>query len=432
MFSERVPRSLEPNRITHAIRRVRSARRALIDLTISNPTRAGIGYPPDILEPLSSPEALTYDPQPFGLASARRAVADDYTRRGVHVDPDHIVLTASTSEAYSTLFKLLCAPGDAVLVPVPSYPLFDHLTGLDGVTSIPYRLDYHGRWAVDVEHLDHVWSRSVRALLAVSPNNPTGSVLSVEELCALESRCAARDTALIVDEVFADYPLTAGVGGRGPGPKPADSNALGIFYQGSRGPTPARARSATSRLARAAGASRAPAPGPRPPTCLTFRLGGLSKSAGLPQVKLGWMTVDGPEPMLSEALDRLEVIADAYLSVSTPVQIAAPALISSGAVVRTQLLARISTNYQALVSAVSTRPSIEVLPAQAGWSAVLRVPSTRSEEDLVIELIERDGVVVHPGFFFDFPHEAFVVVSLLPEPRSFAEGVQRLLERADG
>ena len=181
-----------------------------------------------------------------------------------------------------------------------------------------------------------------------------------------------------------------------------------------------------------AGASRAPSPGPRPPTCLTFRLGGLSKSAGLPQVKLGWMTVDGPEPMLSEALDRLEVIADAYLSVSTPVQIAAPALISSGAVVRTQLLARISTNYQALVSAVSTRPSIEVLPAQAGWSAVLRVPSTRSEEDLVIELIERDGVVVHPGFFFDFPHEAFVVVSLLPEPRSFAEGVQRLLERADG
>ncbi len=353
MFSERVPRSLEPNRITHAIRRVRSARRALIDLTISNPTRAGISYPPDILEPLSSPEALTYDPQPFGLASARRAVAEDYTRRGVHVDPDHIVLTASTSEAYSTLFKLLCAPGDAVLVPVPSYPLFDHLTGLDGVTSTPYRLDYHGRWALDVEHLDQMWSRSVRAVLAVSPNNPTGSVMSLEELCALESRCAARDTALIVDEVFADYLLVSSPEPRAPSP----------------GPPPSRERSGALRRAS------------RPATCLTFRLGGLSKSAGLPQVKLGWMAVDGTEPMLSEALDRLEVIADAYLSVSTPVQIAAPALISSGAIVRAQVLARISTNYQTLVSAVSTRPSIEVLPAQAGWSAVLRVPSTRSEED---------------------------------------------------
>jgi alanine-synthesizing transaminase len=405
MFSERVPHSLEPNRITRAIRRARSAGRPLIDLTVTNPTNAGIEYPREILEPLSSREALTYDPQPFGLASARRAVADDYARRGLRVDPDRIVLTASTSEAYSILFKLLCALGDAVLVPVPSYPLFDHLTGLDGVTSIPYRLDYHGRWALDVESVDRAWSRSVRAVLAVSPNNPTGSVLSAQEMCTLESRCTGRDAALIVDEVFADYPLTSGPESRAPSPDPSTSS----------------------------GSSRASSRDePRIPSCLSFRLGGLSKSAGLPQVKLGWIAVDGPEHVLSEALDRLEVISDAYLSVSTPVQIAAPALISSGAAVRAQVLARIRTNSQALVAAVSTRPSIEVLPAQAGWSAVLRVPSTRSEEELVIELIERDGVVVHPGFFFDFPHEAFAVVSLLPEPRSFAEGVQRLLERADG
>jgi alanine-synthesizing transaminase len=416
MFSERVPRSLEPNRITLAIRRARSAGRPLIDLTVSNPTNAAIEYGSRILEPLSSREALIYDPQPFGLPSARRAVADDYTRRGVGVDPAHIVLTASTSEAYSTLFKLLCSPGDAVLVPVPSYPLFDHLTGLDGVRSIPYRLDYHGRWALDVDHLDQAWSRSVRAVMAVSPNNPTGSVLSSEELCALETRCAARDAALIVDEVFADYPLGPGLGAR--------DSVLGV-----PGFTKARGVAFPS-----AYSSRPEprTPNPEPPTCLTFRLGGLSKSAGLPQVKLGWIAVDGPEPVLSDALDRLEVISDAYLSVSTPVQVAAAALISSGAGVREQVLTRIRGNYHVLLSAASAHPSIEALPAQAGWSGVLRVPSTRSEEELVIELVERDGVVVHPGFFFDFPHEAFVVVSLLAEPRSFAEGVRRLLERADG
>jgi len=393
MFSERVPRSLQPNRITQAIRRARADRQPLIDLTATNPTAVNLNYPTSTLAPLASSAALTYDPQPFGLPEARRAIACDYTRRGLVVDPERIILTASTSEAYSLLFKLLCGTcGDAVAVPVPSYPLFEHLTTLDGVRSIPYRLDYHGRWAVAFDDLDRSWAESVRAVLAVSPNNPTGSVLRAAEIEALSTRCADRDAALIVDEVFADYVL-------------AERDAQSTM------PEP-----------------RSPILDPR---ALTFRLGGLSKSAGLPQVKLGWIAVDGPREVVREALDRLDVMCDAYLSVSTPVQIAAPALIESGASVRAQILERIRYNYRALLSAVSSHPAVEVLKTEAGWSSVLRVPSTHSEEDLVVDLIDRAGVLVHPGFFFDFPHEAFLVVSLLPDPQTFAEGTRRLLGRVD-
>jgi alanine-synthesizing transaminase len=395
MFSDRVPRSLEPNRITKAIRRARAIPRPLLDLTVTNPTAAGIDYPSGILDALASPGALTYDPQPFGLLSARRAVAADYDRRGLSVDAECIILTSSTSEAYSLLFKLLCDPhGSGVLIPVPSYPLFDHLTSLDGVTGIPYRLDYHGRWSIALEDLERAWTAEVRAVLAVSPNNPTGSILSKAEAGALSARCAERNAALIVDEVFADYPL-------------ARHASLPTISFGA-----ARLDSAT-------------------PPCLAFRLGGLSKSAGLPQVKLGWIAVEGPDALVREALDRLEVICDAYLSVSTPVQVAAPALIEAGAQIRRQILERITLNECALRSSAASHPAIQVLATEAGWSSVLRVPSTRSEEDLVVELLEREGVLVHPGFFFDFPHEAFVVVSLLPEPQTFREGVNRLLEVVD-
>ncbi len=211
MFSERVPPSLEPNRITQAVRRVRAAGRPLLDLTITNPTTAGFEYPSSMLAVLTSPGALRYDPQPFGLLDARRAVACDYARRGIEVTPERIVLTASTSEAYSLLFKLLCEPhGNAVMVPVPSYPLFAHLTALDGVQSIPYGLDYHGRWTFPAEDLNRSWTPAVRAVLAVSPNNPTGSVLSAEELETLSTFCGERGAALIIDEVFADYPLARG------------------------------------------------------------------------------------------------------------------------------------------------------------------------------------------------------------------------------
>jgi aspartate/methionine/tyrosine aminotransferase len=388
MFSSRVPSNLEQNRIARAVRRARDEGRALIDLTVTNPTSVGIAYPQGMLDALASSDAVRYEPAAFGLAPARAAVCADYARRGVAVDPANVVLTASTSEAYSLLFKLLCAPdGDAVLVPTPSYPLFDHLTALDGVRPIPYRLDFHGRWTIALDDLDGGWTKAVRAVLAVSPNNPTGSVLAGEELDALAARCAERRAALIVDEVFADYLLV-----------------------------PATATRVQAEL---------------PTSCLTFRLGGLSKSAGLPQVKLGWIAASGPGGLVRDALARLELICDAYLSVATPVQVAAPSLIAAGAGVRASLLERIRGNYDALVRQASAHPAIHVLPVEGGWSAVLRVPSTRREEDLVLELLERDEVLIHPGLFFDFPHEAFLVCSLLPEPQLFADGVRRLMERVD-
>lgn len=387
MFSSRVPAELEPNRLTLAVRHARAARRPFIDLTITNPTSAGVAYPERILAPLGDPAARAYEPQPFGLRQAREAIAADYARRGISVAPDRIALTASTSEAYSLLFKLLCEPaGDRVLAPVPSYPLFDHLTRLDGVTSVPYRLEYHGRWLVDWDSVDAAWTSDVRAVLAVSPNNPTGSTLTWEEMRAFTARCAARGAALILDEVFADYAFTPG--------SPA---GLGSVLEGS----------------------------------LVFRLGGLSKSAGLPQVKLGWIAIEGTDALVRQAVDRLELVCDTYLSVSTPVQAAAGALIEQGAAVRSRIAERVRGNYRLLRELAAARPSSEVLHADGGWSAVVRVPSTRSEEDMVLDLLERDDVLVHPGFYFDFPHEAFLIVSLLAEPAAFRAGVQRLLERAD-
>lgn len=387
MFSRRVPATFEPNAVSRAVRQANAGGRPIRDLTLSNPTKAGFAYPPALLAPLAVPEALTYEPSPLGLPAAREAIARDYARRGVAVRPDRIVLTSSTSEAYSLLFKLLCSPsGDAVLTPAPSYPLFEHLTRLDGVTPVPYALEYHRRWMVDPASLDAAWSDATRAVLAVSPNNPTGSVLSGDEWALLGSICSERRAALIVDEVFTDYPL--------------------------RQPTAA------------SGVTRR---GEDPP--LTFRLGGLSKSAGLPQIKVAWIAVDGPDEQVARALERLEFVCDAYLSVATPAQIALPGLIASGGSIRQQISTRIQANHQFLLDAAGAHPTVEVLHADAGWSAVLRIPSRQSEEEIVLQLLERDGVLVHPGFFFDFPREAYLVVSLLPRDADFAEGIVRLLER---
>lgn len=387
MFSSRVPGVLNLNRLSAAVAAHRAAGRNVVDLTVTNPTAVGIAYGTEILAPLADVRGTEYQPEPFGLKTARAAVASDYARRGISVAEDRIVLTASTSEAYSLLFKLLCAPvGDEVLVPAPSYPLFDHLTQLDGVSSRQYGLEYHGRWELDVDSVDRAWMERTRAVLAVSPNNPTGSMLAAGEFNHLASRCAERDAALIVDEVFADY-----------------------SFAGSNDAGPAGKRD-----------------------CLSFHLGGLSKSAGLPQVKLGWIRVDGPDQLVSDALARLELICDTYLSVSTPVQVAAPALIESGANIRRQIRDRIQTNYAALQGMVAAHPSVELLTAEGGWSAVIRVPSRWSEEELVIALLAERGVLVHPGFFFDFAHEAFLVLSLLPDPAVFADGVTRVMEHVGG
>lgn len=388
MFSSRVPSELAPNRLSEALTARRTAGRPFLDLTSTNPTTVGFDYPPDLLDALADDRGRTYQPEPFGLPAARRAVAADYARRGISVAEERVVLTASTSDAYTVLFKLLCEPGDDVAVPVPSYPLFDHLTRLDAVGARSYPLHYHGRWELDPEGLDAAWSPGTRAVLVVSPNNPTGSMLTVAEWQMVAERCAARDAALIVDEVFADYALGGDV-----------ADAGGAFS---------------------------------PSEPLTFRLGGLSKSAGLPQVKLGWIAVDGPAETVSAALHRLELICDTYLSVSTPVQVAAPVLIEQGALVRSQIQERIRANYTTLRAAAAAHPAVEVLHADGGWSAVLRVPAGRPEEEIVLGLLEECGTLVHPGFFFDFPHEAFLVFSLLPPVDLFREGVQRVMEYVGG
>jgi alanine-synthesizing transaminase len=386
VFSTRIPEDRRPNALARALAAAR-VRGPVIDLTVSNPTRVGIQYPPDLLDDLANPAALTYRPAPFGLPDAREAIAETYARRGLRMSADRIVLTSSTSEAYSILFKLLCDPGHSnVLTPIPSYPLFDHLTRLDGVGQHRYTLEYHGAWTIDLDDVDRVWSDATRAVLAVSPNNPTGSVIREGDAAELVRRCAERDAALIVDEVFCDYPL---------GRPLEEPRALAA------------------------------------PACLLCRLGGLSKTIALPQVKLGWMALDGPANLVAEALDRLELVCDTYLSVSTPVQVSARSLLEKGVAVRRQVLDRLRANDSTLRAVMSAASGATVLPADGGWSAVIRVPATRAEEALVLELLEQDSVVVHPGYFFDFPHEAFLVISLLPEPETFARGAQLIQDRVN-
>jgi hypothetical protein len=383
MFSSRLPDIFASNALSRSLDRLRAAGTPLLDLTETNPTAVGLSYPDDVLAPLSNPQASRYRPAPLGLQPARAAVAAATPGSS----PDRIVLTASTSEAYSILFKLLCDPGQDVLVPQPSYPLLDLLTRLDAVPARPYRLDWHGRWSIDRASVERALTPSTRALVIVSPNNPTGSMLRRDDRAWIAGLAAERDLAIIADEVFSDYPLS-------PGPDACSMS----------------------------GDARA----------LTFTLGGLSKSAGLPQVKLGWMRVDGPFALVRDALARLEVIADTYLSVSTPVQVAAPQLIETGRVTGASIAHRIRDNMVELRRQLAGHPAITLLEPEGGWSAVLHVPATRSEEDLVLDLAETAHVVVHPGYFFDFDREAFLVVSLLPEPAVFAEAVGRVLPIAAG
>ncbi len=385
MFSTRTPSDLAPNRLTSAELAARAGGVRVIDLTETNPTRVGLTYPDRVLAPLAAPEGLGYDPHPFGLPAARETVAAAIGTPGSPVDPSRVVLTASTSEAYAFLFKLLCNPGDEVLVPVPSYPLFEHLTRLELVAVRSYPLDFHGTWSIDTHAVESAVTPRTRAVLVVSPNNPTGSMIARGDLASLARLCASRGLALIGDEVFSDYLID---------------------------PRPDRARVLDQHEA------------------LAFSLGGLSKSAGLPQLKLGWIAAGGPPTLVEAALARLEIVCDTFLSVSTPVQHAVGPLLAAGREIREQILDRVTGNLRALQALAAGHPSCSVLRVEGGWSAVVRVPATRSEESLVLDLLERDRVLVHPGYFFDFPHEAFVVVSLLPSPDQFGEGAARLLARA--
>ena len=385
-FSSRTPADLRPNRLSAAIARRRAAGLAYLDLTVSNPTLAGIHYDPALLAPLAGREALGYAPTPFGRLDAREAVAADFARRGQRVAAANIALTASTSEAYSLLFKLLCDSKDEVLVPRPSYPLFEHLTQLDEVVAVPYELEYHGRWSVDRTSLERAFSPRTRAVLVVNPNNPTGNFVTPDDLDDIAARCRDVDAAIIADEVFADYPLGTG----------ATAGSL---------------------------LTRTDVPG--------FTMGGLSKSVGLPQVKLAWTALSGSEAHVQAVRPRLELIADTYLSVSTPVQVAAARLLLDGAAVRAQIQARIAANYEYLQRAIGEGSACRLLRAEAGWAAVVQVPSIMSEEDLVLTLLEEAHVLVHPGYFFDFARESFLVLSLLTPESAFADGVARMLRRVE-
>lgn len=384
MFSSRLRQTAGRNRLAVAVDGRRAAALTIIDLTLSNPTRAGLSYPKGLLAPMAHERALCYEPEPFGMLSARQAVSRHLAGRGVSVPADRIVLTASTSEAYSLLFKLLCDSGDAVLAPRPSYPLVEHLTDLESLSLEQYSLEFHGRWELDVDGLrQKARAPRARAIILISPNNPTGSVVTDRELQAVASIAREHNLALISDEVFAEYPLS-------------DERIPSALQQSST---------------------------------LTFVLGGLSKSVGLPQVKVGWIAVGGDASTVADAMERLETICDAYLSVSTPAQVAIPDLLSAGESVRRQIHERVRENYRQLTELGDANPACRVLPAEAGWYAVVQVPAVASEESIVVDLLDRTGVLVHPGYFFDFEREAFLVISLLPDPQAFASGVQALFSQ---
>jgi alanine-synthesizing transaminase len=361
----------------------RAAGATILDLTESNPTAAGFVYPSDaILSALADPRSLRYEPAAAGMPAARAAVSEYYSGR---VTPDRILLTASTSEAYAFVFKLLADPGDEVLVPSPSYPLFDYLAALDSVRIVQYPLVYEGAWIIDFDALTRSVTSRSRAIVLVNPNNPTGSFLKRSELAPLLALCHEHNLALISDEVFADYALE-------------DDARL--------------VRSLTDTDA-----------------VLTFCLSGLSKVAGLPQLKLGWIVTGGPAADRARAFERLELIADTYLSVSAPVQGAASTLLGLRGQLQQQILGRVRANRTFLANQIGPASPWKLLATEGGWSAVLEAPRIQSEEEWVLNLLAEDDVLVQPGFFFDFEREAFLMISLLTAEDVFHQGVGRILAR---
>ena len=383
MFSRRFHWDFRTNRLTLALEAMRREGVRILDLTESNPTRAGFEYPPEIVRAFDDPRMLVYEPSPAGAAEARQAVASYYAARGERVETERILLTASTSEAYAWLFKLLCDAGDHVLVPRPSYPLFEFLANLESIEVRPYPLVYHGGWSIDLDSLAAAVSRRTRAVVLVNPNNPTGSYVKRAELETLSRLCAKRRIALISDEVFSDYALG----------EAADAE----------------------RVATLAGVEE----------CLAFSMSGLSKVAGLPQMKLGWMVASGPAKMRAEAMEKLEWIADTYLSVSTPVACAAAKLLASGVLVQRQIRERTAGNLAVAREALAGSAA-GILAVEGGWYVTVRMPRIRGEEDWAIQLLTQESVLTQPGFFYDFESEAFLIVSLLTMPEVFREGIARL------
>ena len=389
MFSNRTHWKLDENAYTRALRRHKESGNHLLDLTASNPTTCGFEYDTvAILSALSSAAALHYDPQPKGLLNAREAVVRYYEEKmpGARIDPEHLLLTTGTSEAYSFLFRLLCDPGDEVLIARPSYPLFDFLAAIQDVQLRPFQFVYDHGWQIDFQSVRAAIGPRTRAILLVHPNNPTGNFVSVSEAEQLNAICEEHQLALVIDEVFLDYELRAPSAHRKP---------RGSFVANRR--------------------------------ALTFVLSGLSKIAALPQMKLGWIAASGPQQLLGDALPRLEVIADTYLSLSASLQHALPALLDQRRTMHPQLIARIRANLDSLDRLLARQKAASRFEIDAGWYAVLRVPALQADEQLAIRLIEERSVQVHPGHFYDFPGEGYLVVSLLSSRDEFSDGITRLL-----
>ena len=383
MFARRTSWSLATNAYTRALEEHRRSGRELLDLTASNPTTVGLRYDQErLLQALARPEALTYEPDAKGLPEAREAIAQYYGSRGVELPADDLILTTSTSEAYSFVFRLLCDPGNSVLVPTPSYPLFDFLAGLQDVTLVPYELVYDHGWQMDFHSLEQATNKSQgpKAVLVVHPNNPTGSFVKPEEALQLAQFCADRNLAIIADEVFLDYSLR-------------DTQAASFVETG----------------------------------VLTFTLSGLSKIAGLPQMKVAWIALSGPDALKNEALGRLEVIADTYLSMNAPTQWAVPAMLEQRHSIQQQLMARIRANLSELDRQLAAQKLCSRLDVEGGWYVVLRAPVTGSDEELAIALLQGTGALVQPGHFYDFAADGYLVVSLITPEEIFANGIKRLL-----
>jgi alanine-synthesizing transaminase len=425
MFSDRTNWKLGQNRFTQALEEVRAGGEKVLDLTVSNPTRAGLHYDEAaILGALASPRALDYDPQSKGLREAREAVAGYYREEhGVRdLDPEQIVLTTSTSEGYSFVFRLLCNAGDELLVPKPSYPLFEFLADLQDVRLVPYPLIYDHGWQMDFPSLEQAVTERTRGVVVVHPNNPTGSYVQAREFGELDLFCRAHGLALIVDEVFLDY-------------------GLEYFDDKPRTKSNPRSPSASSGQALHAPLDRHP---PAQwlgrddrgmehgsfagnPDVLTFTLSGLSKVAALPQMKVAWVVTSGPRELMAAAMGRLEVIADTYLSMNAPIQWAMPALLQQREKIQRQLMERVRTNLAELDRQLAGQGACQRLSVEGGWYAVLRVPVTRSDEELAIELVREKLVVVHPGHFYDFPVDGYLVLSLITAPADFAKGISAVL-----
>jgi alanine-synthesizing transaminase len=412
MFSERTNWKLAQNRFTQALEEVRAGGAKILDLTVSNPTRAGLHYEEQaILGALASRQALDYDPQSKGLREAREAVAEYYREEhGVRrTDAEQIILTTSTSEGYSFVFRLLCNAGDELLVPKPSYPLFEFLADLQDVKLAPYELIYDHGWQMDFPSLEKALMARTRGVVVVHPNNPTGSYVQGGEMEMLNSFCSEHGLAVIADEVFLDYRLDS------PKANPRSLHA------------PLDRRTPIQRLGRDDSAKRHESfAGNR--EVLTFTLSGLSKIAALPQMKVAWVVTSGPEREAAEAMGRLEVIADTYLSMNAPLQWATPALLAQRKNIQPQLLERVRTNLTELDRQLAEQQACQRLSVEGGWYAVLRVPVTRSDEDLAIELLREKSVLVHPGHFFDFPRDGYLILSLITPPLDFAEGMTAILQ----